>query len=50
MGEEGEGAGGDDFGIELLEGSGGGVAGIGEGGEALFVALRVHGGEARSSA
>ena len=45
VGEERERAGGDDLGIELLEGSGGGVAGVGEGGQAGFVALLVHGGE-----
>ena len=41
--EEGERAGGDDPGVELLEGSCGGVARVGEGGETLLVALLVHG-------
>ena len=45
VGEEGERAFGDDFRIELLEGSGGGVAGIGEGGQAGLVALGVQRGE-----
>jgi hypothetical protein len=45
VGEEGEGACGDDFRIELFECSGGGVAGVREGGQAGFVALLVHVGE-----
>ncbi len=45
VGEEGERALGDDFRIELFEGAGGGVAGIGEGRQAGFVAFGVHRGE-----
>jgi hypothetical protein len=45
VGEESERASGDDFRIELFEGSGGSVAGVREGGEAGFVALLVHSGE-----
>ena len=43
--KEGERALGGALGIELLEGAGGGVARIGEGGQPGFVALFVHGGE-----
>ena len=45
VGEESERASGDDFRIELFKGSGGSVAGVGEGREAGFVALLVHSGE-----
>ena len=45
VGEEGERALGDDFRVELFERAGGGVAGVGEGGQAGLVALGVERGE-----
>ena len=45
VGEECERALGDDFRVELFEGTGGGVAGVGEGRQARLVAFGVHRGE-----